>query len=44
MSLPSAGNIEERAKRAKAKHEKRMARSRTVRDKRPEPTEEEWGI
>ena len=44
MSLPSAGDIEERTRRAKAKHEKRMARSQTVRDDRPVPTEKDWGI
>jgi len=44
MTLPSAGDIEERARRAKEKMEKRMARSQTVADQRPAPTEEEWGI
>jgi NAD-dependent dihydropyrimidine dehydrogenase PreA subunit len=45
MSLPSAGDIEERAERARAKHAKRMARSQTVRDRSPKPpTEEDWGI
>lgn len=45
MSLPSAGDIEERAERARAKHAKRMARSQTVRDQAPRPpTEEDWGI
>jgi NAD-dependent dihydropyrimidine dehydrogenase PreA subunit len=44
MSLPSAGDIEERARRAREKMEKRMQRSRTVQDRRPAPTEEEWGI
>ena len=28
----------------KEKMEKRMARSQTVADQRPAPTEEEWGI
>ena len=44
MTLPSAEDIEERAARAKAKLEKRMARSQTVLDGRPAPTEKEWGI
>ena len=44
MTLPSAGEIEERAQRAKDKMEKRMARSRTVQDQRPAPSEDEWGI
>lgn len=47
MSLPSAGEIEERARRAKEKHEARMARSQTEKDRQREPrvvTEEEWGI
>ena len=44
MTLPSAEDIEERAARAKAKMEKRLARSQTVRDARPAPTEREWGI
>ena len=44
MTLPSAEDIEERAARAKAKMEKRLARSQTVQDARPAPTEREWGI
>lgn len=45
MTLPSAGDIQERAERAKAKLAKRMERSQTVQDaRRPAPTEEEWGI
>jgi len=46
MSLPSAGEIEERARRAKEKHEARMARSQTEKDKQPKRvvTEEEWGL
>ncbi|MEE2638718.1 MAG: ferredoxin family protein [Acidobacteriota bacterium] len=44
MTLPSAEDIEARAARAKAKMEKRLARSQTVQDTRPTPTEQEWGI
>ncbi len=44
MTLPSAEDIEERAARAKAKLEKRQARSTTVADARPAPTDREWGI
>ena len=44
MTLPSAEDIEERAVRAKAKMEKRLARAKTVQDSRPVPTEREWGI
>ena len=44
MSLPSAGDIQERAERAKAKLAARQERSRTVRDTRPAPTEDDWGI
>jgi len=46
MSLPSAGEIEDRARRAREKMEKRRARSQTVQDQavRPAPSEEEWGI
>jgi len=44
MTLPSAEDIEARAARAKAKMEKRLARSQTVQDTRPAPTEQEWGI
>ena len=44
MSLPSAGDIQERAERAKAKMASRMARSQTVKDAKPAPSEKEWGI
>jgi Pyruvate/2-oxoacid:ferredoxin oxidoreductase delta subunit len=44
MSLPSAGDIQERAERAKAKMEQRLARSQTVKDTKPAPSEREWGI
>ena len=44
MTLPSAEDIEERAARAKAKLAKRQARSQTVKDSKPAPSEEEWGI
>ena len=44
MTLPSAGEIEERARRAKEKLDARMARSQTEKDKRGPPTEQEWGI
>ena len=44
MTLPSAEDIEARAARAKAKMEKRLARSQTVQDTHPAPTEQEWGI
>jgi len=46
MSLPSAGEIEDRARRAREKMEKRRARSVSVQDetRRPAPSEEEWGI
>ena len=44
MTLPSAEDIEERAARAKAKLAKRQARSQTVNDSRPAPSETEWGI
>lgn len=45
MSLPSAGDIEERAERAREKLKKRQERSRTVQDaQRPAPTQEDWGI
>ena len=43
MTLPSAGDIEERARRAREKAERRQERSRTMQDRRP-ATEEEWGI
>ena len=45
MSLPSAGDIQERADRAKAKLAARQARSQSVRDSQnPSVTEEDWGI
>lgn len=46
MSLPSAGEIEDRARRAKEKMVKRMARSQSKKDEaaRPAPSREEWGI
>jgi Pyruvate/2-oxoacid:ferredoxin oxidoreductase delta subunit len=44
MSLPSAGDIQERAERAKAKFAARQARSQTVKDTKPPPSEKEWGI
>lgn len=44
MSLPSAGDIEDRARRAKAKMERRRAISQTVKDDKPAPSREEWGI
>ncbi len=44
MTLPSAGDIEERARRAKEKLEKRKERSQTMQDQAPQPTEDEWGI
>jgi len=44
MSLPSAGDIQERAERAKAKMASRLARSQTVKDAKPPPTDKEWGI
>lgn len=45
MTLPSAGQIEERTARAKAKLAKRLERSQTVRDTGRKPaTEEDWGI
>ena len=44
MTLPTAEDIEERAVRAKAKLEKRQARSQTVHDSRPAPSDTEWGI
>jgi len=43
MTLPSAGDIEERARRAREKAERRRERSQSVKDQRP-VTEEEWGI
>lgn len=44
MTLPSAGDIEERARRAKEKAERRRARSQTVADQRRPATEREWDI
>ena len=44
MTLPSAEDIDARAARAKAKLAKRRARSQTVNDSRPAPSETEWGI
>ncbi len=44
MSLPSVGDIQERAERARAKAASRQARSQTLKDSRPAPTEREWGI
>lgn len=45
MSLPSAGDIEERAERARQKLQQRQERSRSARDaQRPAPTQDEWGI
>jgi NAD-dependent dihydropyrimidine dehydrogenase PreA subunit len=43
MTLPSVGEIEERARRAKKKMEKRKARSKSEQDRRSATTEE-WGI
>jgi Pyruvate/2-oxoacid:ferredoxin oxidoreductase delta subunit len=44
MSLPTVEDIQARADRAKAKMAERQARSQTVKDARPAPTEKEWGI
>ncbi|HLY07996.1 MAG TPA: ferredoxin family protein [Planctomycetota bacterium] len=44
MSLPSVGDIQERAERARSKLATRQARSQTVKDTKPGPTEREWGI
>ena len=44
MSLPSVGDIQERAERARSKMASRQARSQTVKDTKPAPTEREWGI
>ena len=44
MSLPSAGEIEDRARRAREKMERRRAVSQTVKDQKPAPSQEEWGI
>jgi len=43
MTLPSVGEIEERARRAKEKMEKRMARSKSAQDRRS-VSADEWGI
>ena len=46
MTLPSAGDITERAERAKAKLKKRRERSQTVSDENQKPAEmaDDWGI
>jgi len=44
MSLPSIGDIQERSDRAKAKMEQRLARSQTVKDQKPPPSTQDWGI
>ena len=44
MTLPSVGDIEQRAERARAKATARRARSQTVRDQAPAPSADEWGI
>jgi Pyruvate/2-oxoacid:ferredoxin oxidoreductase delta subunit len=44
MSLPTVEDIQARAERAKAKLAARQARSQSVQDARPAPTEQEWGI
>lgn len=44
MTLPSVGDIQERAERAKQKREKRLAESRTVHDRKQTPSADEWGI
>jgi len=44
MSLPTVEDIQQRAERAKAKLAQRQARSQTVKDSKPAPTEREWGI
>jgi len=44
MSLPSVGDIQERAERARTKMASRQARSQTVKDTKPAPSEREWGI
>ena len=43
MTLPSAGDIEERARRAREKAERRKTRSKTLQDRRA-ATSEDWGI
>ena len=42
MTLPSVGDIEDRARRAKEKAERRKTRSQSMQDRKP--TSEEWGI
>ncbi|MFT7676977.1 MAG: NAD-dependent dihydropyrimidine dehydrogenase PreA subunit [Planctomycetota bacterium] len=49
MTLPSAGDIEERTRRAKAKLEKRMERSQSEKDRKDDtgpaaPSVEEWDL
>lgn len=46
MSLPSAGDITERAERAKAKAIRRRAVSQSIKDEtaKPQPSDTEWGI
>ncbi len=44
MTLPSAGDIHERADRARKKEAERRARSRTLADQRPPATEDDWGV
>ncbi len=44
MTLPSVGDIEQRAERARAKVTARRARSQTIRDQSPAPSADEWGI
>lgn len=43
MTLPSAGDIEERARRAREKAKRRDERSQSVKDRKP-TTEDDWGI
>ena len=44
MTLPSAGDIEDRLARARAKQDRRIERSQSMKDERQVPTEDEWGI
>ena len=44
MSLPSAGDIQVRTERAKAKAVARQARSQTFKDEQPSLSEDDWGI
>lgn len=44
MTLPSVGDIQERAQRAKAKLARRQSRSQTISDQQKSVTAEEWGI